>query len=404
MSISKRVSSFAASARSFLAAQNYFAILLIILAVIAIRLPIDYKRMMTITDNDYTTHIFYALDMLHHRPVPAFTLAHSFWQLFLIFMWWLSRSHIDFWQSAIGLQVVSSITAALILYFWYGTLPNKPSAWARAFWAVTLVMVTPIIAPTLLDGAYYFGYIGLANYHNPTVHVLRPFALVLFLFGMSAMRTSKHTAWAILFCALVMMGATFLKPSYTITLLPALGLMVLYLLIQRKPEDWPLLIFGLGVPAVLILGAQFVITYIQGETDGGIAFMPFVVAQNMSRFLPTKFLMSIFFPLTISLLFFKKVIRDPEMILAWLSFLIGSAQFYLLAEKGSRFTHANFLWSAEITLFVLFAVTARFLLKQDFSWKRLTQPGFWLQYALYLPHISSGIAYYIFCYTTPHYG
>lgn len=406
MSLPRRIirHPFIQSAWAFLAAQNYLAILLVIAAVVAIRLPIDYKRIMLITDNDYTTHIYYALDMLHERDVPAFTLAHSFWQLGLIFVWWLSRSRIDFWQSAIGFQVLSSVASALILYFWYGRLPGRPSAWKRAFWSVTLVIVTPIIAPWLLDGAYYFGYIGLANYHNPTVHMLRPFALLMFIFAMDVLQGPGHSAWKILFAALVVSAATFLKPSYTVTLLPALGLMALYWLFKRRPIDWYLAIFGFGLPAVLILGAQFLVTYIRGEPDGGIALMPFRAAQMLSGFIAIKFFMSIFFPLVISLVFFRQVRRDATMGLAWLGFAAGALQYFLLIELGSRFTHANFLWGAQITLFVLFAVTIRFLLQQEFSLEHFSKPSRWLAYAVYLPHILSGIAYYIFCYVTPHYG
>lgn len=388
----------------FLSSQNYAAIFLIVILVIAIRLPIDYKRIMTVTDNDYGTHIQFALDMLHGRPVPSFTLAHSFWQLFLIFMWWLSRSRIDFWQSAIGLQVASSVAFALIVYFWYGAVSGKPSAWKRAFWAVTLVIVAPVIAPQLLGGNYYFGYIGLANYHNPTVHVLRPFAVVMFIFAMEVLRSPRHSFWLVLLSAGVTASATFLKPSYTITLFPAFGLMVLYWLIKRRPIDWWLLIFGLGLPAILLLAPQYVVTYLNGETDGGIAFMPLVAARMMSGYLPVKFLMSILFPTVIAAIFFQRARQDHELTLAWLSFLMGASQFYLLAELGSRATHGNFLWGAQITLVMLFVVTIRFLLKQEYDFKNLTRPNTWVQYAVYLPHIASGIAYYIFCYMGPHYG
>lgn len=392
------------SVRSYLRSQNYLAIILLVLLVVAIRLPIDFKRIMGITDNDYTTHIYYGLDMLHGRSVPAFTLAHSFWQLGLIFVWWASRSRIDFWQSAIGFQVLSSVASALILYFWYGALPGKPSAWKRLFWSVSLVVVTPIIAPHLLDGAYYFGYIGLANYHNPTVHMLRPFALLMFIFAMEVLRCPVSSIWKVLVAALVFAGATFLKPSYTITLLPALGLMGLYWLWKRRPIGWRMAIFGLGLPSVLLLAPQFVITYVRGEADGGIALMPFVAAQMLSGFLPQKFFMSIFFPLMVAVLFFRRMLRDHEMVLAWSAFIIGALQFYLFIEKGSRYTHANFLWGAQITLFILFAVSIRFLLKQEISLRELARPAKWAAYAAYLPHILSGIAYWVFCYTTPHYG
>ena len=388
------------SARRFLGSENYIVIFTLIAVVAAIRWPIDYLRIMGTTDNDFTTHIYFALDMFHGRPVPAFTLAHSLWQLYLIFMWLISRNRIDFWQSAIMLQVVSSIASTLILYFWFGTLRTRPNAWIRWFWSVTLVIVTPIIAPSLLDGAYYYGYLGLANYHNPTVHVLRPLALVMFFYALSALSTPRHSWWHIAFCFLVFAAGTFLKPSYTVSLGPVLVLFVLYRqFVQRSPVDWKLLVIGMGLPSVLFLAPQYVITYINGEPDGGIAFMPMVAARMMSGYLPLKFLMSIFFPLAVLALNFRAMLRDRMMMLAWATFAWGAAQFYLLIELGSRYTHGNFLWSAQISLFILFAATIRYLLEHP-----LDRPRTLAGALTYAPHIFSGIAYYIFCYATPHYG
>ena len=423
--------SFIQSVWAFLVSPGFLAIVLIVLVVVAVRLPIDYRRIMQPTDNDYTTHIYYALDMLHGRAVPAFTLAHSLWQLGLMFVWWASRSRIDFWQSAIAFQVLSSVAAALIVYVWFGRMRSRPSPWMRAFWAVSLVIVTPVIAPKLLDGAYYFGYIGLANYHNPTVHVLRPFALLMFMFAMQVLGERETGAddasdpveaagtpadrgrldkpWLrksmmVLAAAVIFAGGTFLKPSYTVTLVPALGLMGLYWLWKSRPLDWTLAVVGIGLPSVLLLAPQFVITYIQGEIDGGIAVMPFVAANMLSDYVLLKFVMSIFFPLVVLVLFWKRAIRDREIVLAWLAFAVGSLQYFLLVELGSRFTHANFLWGAQITLFMLFVITIRFLIRQTDGVRGAVRPAVLASYAAYLPHIISGIAYYIFCFTTQHYG
>ncbi len=401
---SKRISIFPAfqSIRSFVLAQNYYAILAIVVLVVAIRLPIDYSRIMYYADGDFSSHIYYALDLLYHRPVPAHILAHSLWHMSLVFMWWLSRCRIDFWQTTIGLQVVSSIASALIIYFWFGSIPGKPSAWVRAFWAVTLVFVTPIIAPKLLDGAYFFGYIGLADYHNPTVHVLRPFALLMFIVAMEVLNCPKHSWWVVASSAILIASATYLKPSITITLLPALGVLVLAWLIRRKSIDWWLLILGIGIPAAVVLGIQYYITYV-GDPGSKIVFMPLAAASSLSGFLGIKFLMSIFFPLAISLIMLRWAFREPEMILAWLGFAIAAAQWFLLAES-IRLTHGNFQWGAQINLFLLFAATIRFMMKQKYDLKRLTRPQDWFQYAVYLPHIVSGVAYYLFCFTTVHYG
>ena len=400
------------SIRSFLAAQNYWAILAVVLLVVAIRLPIDYVRFMTTTDNDFGTHIYYALDLLAGRPIPSFTMAHPLWQVMLIGVLWLTRGRVGFWESGMIFQVLSSVAAALIVYFWYGSLPGRPSPWKRAFWAVTLVLIAPVILPPLLDGAYYFGYIGLANYHNPTVHVLRPFALLMFIFANEVIadrhlesERPRHSPWLILASAVVIVLATLLKPNYTIVLLPALGLMVLYRLVKRQSIDWWLLIFGLGLPAVAVLSGQFLMTYMIGdEPEGGILFRPFAVASRMSGFLPLKFLLSVFFPLVVTGAFFRRVVNDRPLIFAWLGFAIGAAQFYLLSENASRMYHGNFLWGAQTGLFILFVVTIRFLLKQEYDFKSLLRREQWIQYSAYLPHILGGIAYYAFCLLTPHYG
>ncbi len=389
--------------RALLADQHYPAILVAVLAVVAIRLPVDYLRIMTPTDNDFSLHIYFAMDMLGSRPVPAYTLAHSLWQILLIGAWWLSRSRIDFYESAIAFQVLSGVAAALVLYFWYGALPNRPSPWLRVFFAVSLVVVAPVVLPALLDGRYYFGYIGLANYHNPTVHMLRPFALLLFILAMQALSGRRHSGWVTGLAAILMALATFLKPSHTVTLLPALGLLVLVWLYRRRLVDWRLLVLGLGLPAVLVLAGQYWFTYASGEADSAIVWMPFAAAGSMSAYLPQKFLLSILFPLAVLLVSFRTVRRDPEMTLAWLSFAAGAAQYYLLAESGSRLQHGNFLWGAQISLFVLFAVCTRFLLKQNFGWKGWLRPAYLAQLAVYLLHLGAGIAYYVYCFTSPHY-
>ncbi len=187
------------------------------------------------------------------------------------------------------------------------------------------------------------------------------------------------------------------------TLLPALGLMVLYWLFKRKPIDWKLLIFGLGLPALVVLSFQYILTYVNGSPGAKIVFMPLAVARTLSSYIAIKFFLSILFPLVISCVLLKRALRDQEMILAWLGFAVGAAQYFLLAELPGL-AHANFVWGAQISLFVLFAVTARFLLKQNYQVKKLVNPRALLAYLVYLPHIIAGVSYYIFCYVTPHYG
>lgn len=102
------------------------------------------------------------------------------------------------------------------------------------------------------------------------------------------------------------------------------------------------------------------------------------VMRHHTTGLLRKFLLSIVFPLLVSALYWNRARRDLALVLAWCSFLVGSFYAYTLAEK-IRFADGNFLWSAYITLFVLFVVSALLWLRQLagrplrswFSWRDL---------------------------------
>jgi hypothetical protein len=90
------------------------------------------------------------------------------------------------------------------------------------------------------------------------------------------------------------------------------------------------------------------------------------------------------------------------LLLASLVFLFGATYGYLLAEEGVRFTHGNFVWSAQIGLFILFVYTVLFLIKQSPFDDRM-DPGqsprsiqkFWISVGLYGVHLIGGIVWYV---------
>lgn len=391
-------------------------VLALIILTAAVSAPVYYQRLREPTTDDYDAHVVFTLRLLNRDLPPTFVLAHPLLQLIIGFLYWAGRGRVDIFEAAAFVQVAAQVAAALAIYFWLGNIPGKPGTLWRVLVSLTLTLVAPIMLFAPLDGKFYFGYIGLASYHNPTVHLLRPFAVLSFIF---VIRTVTHTRTPVVWMAVsaaLMFGGALAKPSYTTSILPVLGLIGLWGLWRGKQTagshdsiwkaawsaiDWRLLILGLALPALLSIVLQTVVVYLVPDADPvGIMLAPFVVERAFSDYLPWKFLLSIAFPLVAALFFWRKYREDVSLPLAWLAFFSGVLQLYLLAETGDRLMHGNFRWSAQITLFLLFVATARFLLNRAGDLPLWQRSAAW---AVYLLHLAGGVAYYIASYIRPGY-
>ncbi len=386
--------------KSTLLRQNWIILLAMLFVVVLISAPVYTYRIMNPTDNDYGSHIQFALELLRDQQVPSYTLAHPVIQVLLIGILWITRGRVGLWVGLILIQVEAQVLTAFILYFWFGRLPGRWGDVRRAAWAITITIVAPVMALAPVDGLYYYGYIGLANYHNPTIHLLRPFALVSFLFAIRALENSRSPFWMVLVSAGLVILSALIKPNYALCILPALALLVGIRILRKLPVDWRLVLGGFVFPACLVLAVQGWITYAEG---GSIILLPFSVESAYSQYLLPKFLLSIAFPLGVLLVFFPQIREDQEMLLAWAAFAAGALQMYLLAESGDRLEHGNFRWSAQIGLFLLFAASARFLLRRAPAVGKSRMKHWLLVLVTYLPHVTAGAAYYLYSITSKGY-
>jgi hypothetical protein len=386
-----------------ISARRLLPILILLALTAAVSAPVYIQRILTPTENDFGTHIIFTQRLLKHDLPPTFVLAHPLLQLIIGFIYWAGRGRIGLWETGVLVQVLAQAATSLLLYLWIGALRGRWAEARRIFFALSLTLVGPIVLLALLDGKFYFGYIGLANYHNPTVHLLRPFALASFYLAARAFRLDKSPIWMVLLSAALMVAGALVKPNYAMTILPALAMLAAWFLWQRKPFDRRMLIWGVAVPTLLTLAVQSVVIFLIPDADkAGITIAPFLVELGYSGYLPLKFLLSCLFPLVVLAAGWKLLRHDPEMLLAWAAFISGVLQLYLLAETGGRFFDGNFRWSAQIALFLLFATSVRWLLTSEKAahlarWQR------WLAYAAYALHLAGGIAYYIYVFVQPHY-
>lgn len=328
---------------------------------------------------DYHLHLELARTMASH---PSIRTPHFLFQLLVIAVHAIVG---DFNLAGFLVVLASCLVLAVILY---ATLRSALAAFA-------LMIAAPIALLVGLDGHYYFGYLSEGSvYHNPTILLLKPLTIPLFVwsarFFAPPFRSSLKT---IAMITLVVILSAVTKPSYLICLLPVLALMAFLRLVRKEPVDWRAMLAGVVIPATLLLAWQYWFNYNGGKT--GIAFAPFVVARHFSSWLLPKFLLSIAFPLAVTLSFFRRALADVRMQLAWLGTVLGAFFFYCLIETGpdNIAFHGNFGWSGLIALFVLFFASTAFLLDQ---WRVPATPRLplILSTAVLGAHVISGMVWY----------
>jgi hypothetical protein len=235
---------------------------------------------------------------------------------------------------------------------------------------IALLMITPLSLPTY--PRLYLGYIGITMYHSATTMLAKPSSLLLFIYIVKLFKKPYYRAKQrqLTLCLIVLTTLSILaKPSYLICLIPATILIILYKIFTKKGINWHPLILGFILPSILILGWQFIFSYLNKDTviiggESSIIFAPFVAMGYYSKNLLGEFLLSIAFPLCVYLCYFTKARRDNQLNFAWLIFFIGAFYTYFLAESGNRIYAGNFFWSGQLTLFILFVVSTTFVLKQ----------------------------------------
>lgn len=301
-------------------------------------------------------------------------------------------------ETAQFLVVMAALTATAFLLF-VRLRQTSGSSGTAALLTPVLLLAAPVPLLALFDESLYLGYIGINVYHNPTIVLLKPLALLSFGYAVAALDGTDNSGFRSLAAVtLTTVAALVAKPSFTICLLPALVLVILSNRNVRQRASWSILAGGFFTPAIVVLAAQFWMTYSDTQAPGvyagksAVVFAPLAVMHSYSSWLFPKLILSLLFPLTLLICNARSVLRDTGLLLAWSSFLAGAAYTYLLAEAGPRMPQGNFTWSAQITLFLLFVCSATFL------WRHApTRPlrGRRICTVLLVLHALSGVLFYV---------
>lgn len=289
------------------------------------------------------------------------------------------------------------------------------------FLAVALFFISMIIMPWghYLPGVK-FKYVGVFTpnpFHNATYMAARPFAILAFFSFLPLLqRFEREKAFpgkkedikdCIVF-AVCLLAATMAKPSFTIVLVGAAGLNMLYVLFASKFQKFvPTILLGLCfVPTFLALLYQYSGVFVSKEeqVEAGMGFCLGEVWHAYCAFVPSAVVLGMAFPLTVSFFHFRKLKTNMTFRFSWEVYVMSFLMAYFIYEKGFRKFDFNFAWGYMYGIFFGFVGALFVLLRDTFEaigQKNGTKSKEGLQWGIrivewsaFLAHLICGILYF----------
>lgn len=278
---------------------------------------------------------------------------------------------------------------------------------------VSLFFISMLYPPTgiFLPGIK-FKYLGVftANpFHNATYMAARPFAVLAFLWyakllpvyekGVGEPDKGQASLWDYILFSLFLLLATMTKPSFTIVLLGAAGLVMLYRMIRSRFKNFiPTIQLGFCfIPTFIDLLYQFRDVFVpKAGEEGGIGLGFGVVWRIYCSNIPLAVCLAIGFPILVLLLNWRELKKNSLYRFAWQLYVMGFAMAFILYERGFRVTHFNFAWGYMYGIFFCHLASLQVLLKETAALiserkRPVLVIGQWLAY---LCHVICGILFF----------
>ena len=344
-----------------------------------------------VNSSDYADHLTFAQNLYWsgRPPVPHF-LFHAL--VAALYAVGLARSF-----AAAGQDVIVSCYVAIpVLLYGFLWILFRNSRIGHPSILFLAGLATLLAQPITLNHAYAVGFFWPEPYHSPTFIMLKPFAVAgLACTAWYVSHSSRVNMRFAAGFALATVAGSLSKPSFLICMVPAVTVLALYRLARKLPVSVVGLLVGLYLPAAAVLGWQVWATYSghgTAEYQDRVEWAPFKFMSYWAGHLVSKFVLSIAFPLTVTVVFWRQARQDAILQLSWLCFLCGAFYTYTLAE-AIHWRAGNFTWSGDITAFTLLVGSVVFWLRQislQPAGKWSAQWAFWICGAVLVLHAISG--------------
>ena len=262
-------------------------------------------------------------------------------------------------ELSVGFLLIAVVAKTLLVYYfsWVSTRHRT----ASAIIAMLMLVAMPIINPWN-SHAIYSGQISANVWHNSTQIFALPFSVAAFIAAVALLRVQTMPRAALL--GITILASTLAKPNYTLALLPALGLMLLWTLLRAKTQAPRVLamLCLVSLPSMLLLAYQYLVVYGQSGTASTVlSFAPFATWTLFTDNIPLSILRSVAGPLAVLLLLPRKARTDPALVLSWMVLGVALVQLASFAERlvnGPIATAGDFFWGTFSAVFMVFVASA----------------------------------------------
>lgn len=239
---------------------------------------------------------------------------------------------------------------------------------------------------------------------NATYLATRPFTIVCFFEAAKLLKQYReHFAWKnCMPFAVSLFLMTITKPSYTLVLVPLMGIILLVDLVRSRGQSLhnAFCLCATMIPTGLDLLYQFFGVFsgtnVKGE-ETGIGFAFGKVWSNYSKNIPLSIVMGMALTFGVAVLNWKRLKESFLYRFAWYNYLLAMVMFLCLYEKGFRMMHANFSWGYMHGMFFVFFLTLALVLQNTIEWFKSWKVIFLTaEWAVLVYHLVCGVNFLVY--------
>lgn len=362
-----------------------FGILLIIVS--AVMLVLFYRQTTGDTGRYHSDMKAYILEMQgldsgYSFPYPVFFNVGAFFHLFMEPELAVAVATMIMNSAA---MIVTKLALNRVVYNRLAGSSRHAGLWGGILISVVsiaLFFMSMLFPPSgiYLPGIKY-NYLGVFTgnpFHNATYMAARPFAILAFLWYVRLLDSYEKTSWKenireYVWFSLFLLLATMTKPSFTIVLVGAAGLIMVYRLIRSRFRNlYPTVILGICfVPTFVDLIYQFRGVFVPAEgEEGGIGFCMGSIWRMYCDNIPLAICLAVGFPLLVLVCNWKQLRQNTMYRFSWQVYLMSFAMAFFLYEKGFRAADFNFSWGYMYGIFFTQLAASAVLLQRTALWRQ----------------------------------
>lgn len=256
----------------------------------------------------------------------------------------------------------------------------------------------------------YLGRIPSTVWHNSTMILMFPFAIMLFQqqLKLSKLKNLKIFDKEILIVTGLIILNLCIKPAFLIVFFPVSFFMILYNFKKDNFKDTFVKLVPLFIGSLVLLIQYVIIFYLslgsfKEEENSIVVGIPFEFLRNFVPYwyIPIGLLISYIFPLA-TVFCYKEILKFQPFKHALAYSFLGLLISIFIIEDGSRRFDGNFTWQNIICMYLLILSTAVFLAKKLWTKERYSNKMIFLG-ILFIIHVLSGVLYLFKIYYTKSY-